>query len=178
MFISAISAVAVSLVSFVLFSIVSWRLLARRTKPRLAELRSWSMRYETAFSREMASQNPPDGEPSSFELVAESIREAPNWLRILGKSGMFREPGYWILIIFLCLSASEVGLWGLFSYVEGSYSSASVFWLISIVMLLSSWALYKRWKKIRDEEYKITMGDMTARYDALKAEMEIYLRDV
>ena len=177
-FFSITIAIVVGLVSGVLFSIISWRLLAKRSKPRLEELKSWGARFEVAFSRETASQNPPDGEPSAFELVTESLKEAPYWLKILGKSGMYREPGYWILIVFFCLSAFESGFGGIFCLLDGNYLGASVLLLISAVLLLSSWALYRRWKKIRDEEYRSTLGDMTARYDALKAEMENYLRDV
>jgi hypothetical protein len=168
----------VGLASAVLFSLVSWRLLAKRTKPRLAELKSWSVRFDAALTREIASQSPPDGEPSSFELVAESLREAPNWLRILGKSGMFREPGYWIMIIFLCLAGVELCFAGIFSLVSNGYSEASVFLLISAVFLLSSLLIYRQWKKVRDEEYGSTMGSLSSRHEALKAEMENYLRDV
>lgn len=159
-------------------SLLSWRLLARKSRSRIDELRSWTGRLEAALSREIASESPPDGEPSSFELIAESYREIPKWLKIRRKAGMFREPGYWLLIILFSLNAFGSALRGAMDLSRNNLPSAAVFLVISATFSCLAAFIYLRWRKRQDTETESTIADVTRRFEALKAEMETYLRGV
>jgi hypothetical protein len=160
------------------FTVLAWRWLMARMKPRIQELRSWAARLEAALSREVTSSKPPQDEPSSFELVAESYREIPKWLHARRKGGMYREPGDWVLIFLFSYIAFILGFAGIVTLLQ-SISSVAVI-LVALALLFGGLAsaLYMRWRKRQTDEAEGTFGDWSMRLDALRDKMETYLRNV
>ena len=162
----------------VVLSLVAWRFLARKSKPILKELKSWEARFDVVLSREVSSANPPDSEPSSFELIAESLKEIPSWLRILRKAGMFRQPGQWLLIFFATLMGGALAFAGIVELISGRVQDSVLPLAISVALGCLVAVLYLTWKRRTQEESKSTLGSWSARYETLKTEMETYLRGV
>jgi hypothetical protein len=161
-----------------IFPLLSWRLLRARTEPRLKELKSWTTRLDAALSREVAGQSPPDNEPSAFELVVESAREVPAWLKARRRGGMFREPGEWLLIFFLSYWAVMLGFAGVVELMGGDSSIAWVTMSSSAILIVVAVSIYIVWRKQRDKEAKGTLTEWAGRYEAVKAKMETFLRGV
>ncbi|TFG67872.1 MAG: hypothetical protein E4H25_06825 [Methanomassiliicoccus sp.] len=167
----------VSLAVGAVASLAYWGLVARKLRPMINELRAWTTRLEVALSREVAGVPPTDDEGSSFELVAESYGEIPNWLRMRRKGGMFRKPGYWLLIFFFSFYAVSTGIIGILQLSRSS-DYAMVFLALSATFGLLAVFMYLWWRKRQEAEDKDTMTDQTGRLQALKAEMETYLGSV
>jgi len=161
-----------------IFPLLSWRLLRAKTVPKLEELKSWSTRLDVALSKEVAGQNPPDNEPSTFELVAESTRMLPTWLKARRRGGRFREPGEWLLIFFLSYWAVLLGFAGAVELYRGDPAIGALTILIAAVMAVIGASIYIGWRKQREKEAKDTMAEWAGRYEEIKAKMEAYLRSV
>ena len=159
-------------------SVVSWRLLTRRWRPLISDTGAWSARLEAALAREASGRPAPDGEPSSFELIAGWYEELPKWLKARRKGGMLREPGQWLLIFFAGYQGVTFALSGALGILQESYSMAMWYFAGSAVLFALATGVYLHWRKTRREED----GDTVARVDAglrsLKAEMEKYLGGV
>ena len=168
----------IGIVTGITASIVSWRLLARWSTPRIDEMRSWAARLEVALSREVAREQLRDGEPSSFELIVESYKETPKWLKARRKAGMFRDPGSWLLIFFFSCFALVLGAGGTLDLLRGQLSNASIFLGMSAGFGSLAAFTYLRWKKHRAEEDEVTVAGLAKRIQTLKAEMETYLGSV
>jgi hypothetical protein len=162
----------------VVLSLVSWRFLARKSKPILKDLKSWETRFNVALSHEVSSAAPSDSEPSSFELIAESLKEVPNWLKILRKAGMFRQPIQWFLIFFATLMSIELAFTGLLELASGQGQYSVLPLAVSVALGCLVAVLYLTWRRRIREESKSTIGSWSARFEALKTEMETYLRGV
>ncbi len=161
----------------ILLSVLSWRYLAKRAKPRLNDLQGWRTRFDLALTREIASQSPPDNEPSSFEMLAESLRELPSWLRILEKSGLYREPLLWSLILAMCIGAFELALVGLV-YFNDDNLLGSVLMITSAALVLLCRVIYGHLKRRREEETRQTIGRWAGRIESIRSEMEKFLGGV
>ena len=168
-------ALAVGVFSGVVISAVLWLLLAAKARPQITEFRKWSKKLDAALSREVAGQSPADGEPSSFELIVDSFKEIPKWLKVRRKAGGYREPLIWLLIFFLIYGAIEVGFMGLLWWVEGRSTAGIVAIAVSIVLVLLSVGSNVAYKKRLDLEQERTLSDWRKRYDSLKSEMEKFL---
>jgi len=141
-------------------------------------MRSWAARLEVALSREVAREQLRDGEPSSFELIVESYKETPKWLKARRKAGMFRDPGSWLLIFFFSCFALVLGAGGTLDLLRGQLSNASIFLGMSAGFGSLAAFTYLRWKKHRAEEDEVTVAGLAKRIQTLKAEMETYLGSV
>ncbi|MGD9962492.1 MAG: hypothetical protein AB7S97_01115 [Thermoplasmata archaeon] len=157
------------------FTAVSWRLLAKKAKPRISELGSWAARLEAALSREVSSESPPDDEPSSFELILQSYAEIPGWLKVRRKAGTYRYPwhamavvGFAYLAVMNFVSGITATLWGEMSYAAPYFAMSAASAFVSVF-------IYLRWRRRMADEDKATVTDLTGRLQALKAEMEAYL---
>lgn len=168
----------IGVVAGVTASLVSWRLLARRSKPRISELKAWTARLEVALSREVAQEQLPDGEPSSLELIVESYKETPKWLKARRKAGMFRDPGSWLLIFFFSYFALALGLGGAVDLWRGQLSNASVFLGMSAGLGSLAVFTYHRWRKHQSEQDEGMIEGLAKHIQTLKVEMETYLRSV
>ena len=156
-------------------SVISWRLLARRWKPRIADIGAWSARLEAALAREASGQPAPDGEPSSFELIAGWYDELPKWLRARRKAGMLREPAQWLLIFFASYEAISFAAGGVSEIMHDDHKNAVGYLVVSAVLISVAVAIYLRWRKTRNEEDNATVVEVNKRLQSLKAGMEKYL---
>ena len=156
-------------------SVVSWRLLARRWKPMISDIGAWNARLEAALSREAGGLPAPDGEPSSFELIAGWYEELPKWLKARRKGGMLREPGQWLLIFFAGYEAINLALGAASEMMHDDYKHAVGYLVVSAVLFGVAVAIYLRWRKTRNEEDNATVAEVNKRLQSLKAEMEKYL---
>ena len=168
----------IGVVTGITASLVSWRLLARRSKPRINELKAWTARLEVALSREVAQEQLPDGEPSSLELIVESYNETPKWLKVRRKAGRFRDPGSWLLIFFFSYFALALGLGGAIDLWRGQLYNASVFLGMSAGFGSLAAFTYLRWRKHQREEDEGMIAGLAKHIQTLKAEMETYLGSV
>lgn len=168
----------ICMVTWTILSVTFWQLLKRRSQPELNELRSWATKLETALHREVAKSPPIDGEPSAFEVIAESYMKTPNWLRIRRKGGRYREPVEWILIFMLGLYAVTMALIGISGLLWGIRDLTALSLAVSVILGGMAVAIYVRWRMERRREDEYTMNMMTDRFEALKSEMEAYLRSV
>jgi len=168
----------IGLVSALAFMVISWRRFASKAVPALRELKSWKARLDRALTREVAHEDLPDDEPCSFEMMADSLREIPKWMRIRKKAGMFRQPLHWILIVLFAYSAIMAAFMSVLSVGNGQSSAAT--WSIAFSSLFACLALaiYLRWRKSQREEYEATVKDWAIRHDELMADVEAYLRSV
>lgn len=165
-------ALAVGVLSAVAFSAISWFMLAARSRPRIAEFKAWAAKLDAALSREVAGQNPSDSDPSSFELIADSFKEMPKWLKARRRAGGFRQPFFWLLLFFLSYGALEAGLIGLSLWSVDQRPIGMVAIAISVVLVLLTAFSYRIWKRRLDRELEKTLSEWNERYEALKSEME------
>ena len=165
-------ALAVGVLFGVAFSAISWFLLAARSRPQVAEFKAWAAKLDAALSREVAGQSPSDSDPSSFELMANSFKEMPKWLKARRRAGGFRQPFFWLLIFFLSYGAFQAGLMGLTWWVEKRQPIGTVAITISVVLVLLTAFSYRIWKRRLDQELENTLSEWNERYEALKSEME------
>lgn len=159
-------------------SAISWRLLARRWKPRISDIGAWSARLEAALAREASGRPAPDGEPSSFELIAGWYDELPKWLRARREAGMLREPAQWLLIFFAGYEAIILALGAVSEMMHDDYNHAVGYLVGSAVLFSVAIAIYLMWRKTRNEEDSATVAEVNKRLQSLKAEMEKYLGSV
>ena len=170
-----LAAEAFAVLAGTISSVISWRLLARRWKPRISDIGAWSARLEAALAREASDRPAPDGEPSSFELIAGWYEELPKWLKARRKGGMLREPGQWLLIFFAGYEAINLALGAASEMMHDDYKHAVGYLVVSAVLFGVAVAIYLRWRKTRNEEDNATVAEVNKRLQSLKAEMEKYL---
>lgn len=170
-----LAAEAFAVLAGTISSVVSWRLLARRWKPRISDIGAWSARLEAALAREASGRPAPDGEPSSFELIAGWYEELPKWLKARRKGGMLREPGQWLLIFFAGYEAISLALAAASEMMHDDYKNAVGYLVVSAVSFGVAVAVYLWWRKNRNEEDNATVAEVNKRLQSLKAEMEKHL---
>lgn len=168
----------IGIVAGITASLISWRLLAGRSRPRINELKAWTARLEVALSREVAQEQLLDGEPSSLELIVESYKETPKWLKVRRKGGMFRDPGPWLLIFFFSGLALALGLGGAVELWRGQLYNASAFLGGSAGFSSLTTFTYLRWRKHQRGDDERMAAGLANRIETLKVEMETYLRSV
>jgi membrane protein implicated in regulation of membrane protease activity len=159
------------------FTFVSVWLLRRRVMPRLEELKSWATRLEGALVEETAPAKPKDDEPSVFELLADAWKHVPKWLEVRRKSGLYREPGTWLLI--LCFAGlSFTGLvFASLMFVQSPLASVIV-GAASVVLLYAIHIMYNRSKKRLDEERDRVFSDWNRRLGVMNFQMERHLQEL
>jgi len=171
--VSFLMAVAVAS-SFAFFFI--WR-LRRRVKPRLNELKSWATRLEGALVQEVSSAKPKDEEPSVFELLADAWNNVPKWLEVRRKSGFYREPGTWLLILcFACLSFAGL-VFAFMMFVQSPLASVIV-GVLSAGGLYVVHILYSGSRKRLDEERDRVFSDWNRRLGVMNSQMEKHLQEL
>ena len=167
-----------AMIAAVALIIASWRISAKRIKPKLDEMRVWAARLERALSREANEETEPSIEMDSFELISESCRRVPDWVGVLHKSGMFRSQGDWMVIVLL----GYVGVLFLMFGIMGLYENHLMISMISLTLgsatIASSVFVYHRWRARQKEEEKSTLAVWTTRCKTLKKDLEDFLRDV
>ena len=170
----AIAAAAVVSVVFLAYAV---RRLSAVSKLALAELKPWRERLGSALTRETTNAPAADSEPSSIEMVLDSYRELPKWLKARKKAGVFRQPGLWLLIFVCSYAVYQLTFMGVLFLVEGDP--------IGVWMLLAgaafaggAVALYLRWRSQQAVEAEGLSNEWDKRYESLKAEMEAFLRSV
>jgi uncharacterized membrane protein len=159
-------------------AIIYWVMVARKLGPTLTELRYWTRTLGSAVSREAAGEPPVDDEDSSFELIAESHGKAPEWLRARKKAGIFRRPGYWLIMLYLAYGGVSYCIITVAMLMTGHVNYAAIYGPIAAVLLTVAWYMYRRWTTKQRAEDTAMMIGMTERIRTLKAEMEGYLRSV
>jgi|GEM_PF-2068239 len=165
-------ALAVGILSGAAFFAICWYLLAARARPQIAELKAWAAKLDAALSREVAGQKPPDNDPSSFEMIANSFIEMPKWLKARRRAGGFRQPFFWLLIFFLSYGAFEAGFMGLSFWVENQQTLGAVAITICAVLALLTAFFYRIWKRRLDQELENTLSEWNERYKVLNSEIE------
>jgi len=167
----------VSIVAPLLLVLTSLRLIGRRTGAKIEALRSWSNRLDAALAREVTRTAPSEGEPSSFELLADAWRQMPYWINVRRGAGVFRDPGDWLVI----LSCGFLGfgmLIGAFVLAFTAFGYAALMALVGAAFSAAAFLVYKRWRKRLDEEAIRLDHGWKARFDGMWTEMEKYTQDM
>ncbi len=148
-----------------------------RARPRILELKSQAARLEVALARETSLTPPPDGYPSSFELVADAWQQMPRWLESKRRAGMFMDPGTW-LVIFILAYAGVLGI--ALTAVSVAQNSGPVQIATGLGLAASFWiatyVLYTRWRESCVEEAARVRADWSKRLESMQTEMERFLR--
>ncbi|MFY9606157.1 MAG: hypothetical protein WAS24_05450 [Thermoplasmata archaeon] len=167
--------VATAIASAITF--VSVWLLHRRVTSRLKELKGWATRLEGALVQETSLAKPKDDEPSVFELLSDAWKHVPKWLEIRRKSGLFREPGTWLLILsFAALSFSGL-VFALLMFVQSPLASV-IAGAVSVFLLYAVHVLYTHSKKRLDEERDRVLSDWNQRLGTMNSRMEKHLKEL
>lgn len=167
----------VGLVAGVAAALVYWVMVSRRLRTTIGEMRAWTERLDGALWREVEGGPPDDAGPSSFELIAESYGEAPKWLAVRRRGGMFREPLYWLLMIGLGYVALSTGVSAVFMSELGIGYSLSLACLSAMFLSLSV-LMYRRWHRRQREEDEAMLREMAGRLQTIREGMERHLGSV
>ncbi|MBN1678370.1 MAG: hypothetical protein JW880_07520 [Candidatus Thermoplasmatota archaeon] len=155
----------------VLFAL-SWRRISARSRPLISEFKGWAAKLDAALSREVSGQNPPDGDPSAFEMIADVFKEMPKWLKARRRAGGFRQPMLWILEFIVLYLAFNFGYMGLSLLSFGQHQTGALLLTASIVSVLLAFLLHRILKKRLDREYQSTLSWWNERSETLRSEME------
>ena len=172
------ASIFLGLASGLAIPLIGWRFLGRRSRSRVDELRSWAMELERALQREVASVEADDEDSSSFELIAESCKAVPEWLRIRRKGRMFRDPVTWILILILSLVALELAVYGISVLIQGYLAQSALLLGPSACMAILVRLIYVRWRRRQAEDDRELKENLRTRFQNLRKEMEAYLGSV
>ncbi|MBN1677746.1 MAG: hypothetical protein JW880_04335 [Candidatus Thermoplasmatota archaeon] len=166
-------ALAVAILFSVLFAAVSWLFLGAKFRPRINEFKAWTTKLDAALSREAAGLSPSDGEPSSFELIADSFKEMPKWLKARRRAGGYRRPLYWLLMFFLLYGAFILGMNGYSYWAEETNPTAGIA-AMALAVALALLAAFSYWvvKRRLNQEMETTLSEWNERQEALRLAME------
>ena len=167
----------VSIVAPLLLVLASLHLMGARTGAKIEALRSWSERLDAALSREVSRTAPSEGEPSSFELLADAWRQVPYWINVRRGAGVFRDPGDWFVIL-LCGCLGFGMLVGAFVLAFTALGYAALMAFAGTAFSAAAFLVHKRWRKRLDEEAKRLDHGWKARFDGMWTEMEKYIQDM
>jgi hypothetical protein len=159
------------------FTLLSVWLLCRRVKPRLKELKDWASRLEGALVREISSTKPKDEEPSAFELLTDAWKHVPKWLEVRRKSGLYREPGTWMLILCLGVLAFTGLVFAITMFVQNPLASV-IAGVLSAGGLYVVHILYTRSRRRLDEERDRVLSDWNQRLGVMNSQMEKHLQEL
>ena len=157
--------------------IIGWRVLGANARGKIDDLKRWTAELEKALQREISSMQVSDDESSSFELIAESCKVVPEWIRVRRKGRMYRDPVSWILIFMLSLAAFELAITGVLSFDINSALS-TVFLGVSACLVLLVAFIYHRWRRRQAEDDRELKDSLKTRFRGLKEKMEAYLGSV
>jgi len=161
----------------IIFTFPSVWLLRRRVKPRLNELKGWATRLEGALVQEISSSKPKDEEPSVFELIADAWKDVPKWLEVRRKSGFYREPGTWLLILCLAGLSSTGLVFAFFMLIQSPLASVIV-GVPSAGLLYVIHTLYSGSRRRLDEERDRVFSDWNRRIGVMNSQMEKHLQEL
>jgi len=170
--------VAVGAMAMLAFTLPSlWRARSRHKKAIGRFERSVSL-LGGALASETSSLQPPDGFPSSFEIIAGAWDEVPSWLAARRRAGMFRHPSIWTAIVVFAYSGFLLLVAGIAEllYPGIDYQTAGVIVALGSVMVVSTMLLYFRWSRDQKLESERIVGDWRRRVEILRSEMEKYLQ--
>lgn len=170
--------VAVGAIAMLAFTLPSlWRVRSSHKKAMGRFERSVS-RLGGALASETSSLQPPDGSPSSFEIIAGAWDEVPSWLAARRRAGMFRHPSIWTAIVLFAYSGVLLLVVGIAEllYPGVDYQTAGVIVALGSVMIVSTVLLYIRWSRDQKLESERIVEDWRRRIALLKSEMEKYLQ--
>lgn len=160
------------------FTFLSVWLLRRRVKPRLNELKGWATKLEGALVQEISSAKPKDEEPGVFELLADAWKHVPKWLEVRRKSGLYREPGTWLLILcFTGLSFTGLVI-ALFLMLAQSPLASVIVGVLSAGLLYVVHVLYSGSRKRLDEERARVFSDWNRRLGVMNSQIEMHLQEL
>jgi membrane protein implicated in regulation of membrane protease activity len=160
------------------FTFLSVWLLRRRVKPRLNELKGWATKLEGALVQEISSAKPKDEEPGVFELLADAWKHVPKWLEVRRKSGLYREPGTWLLILcFAGLSFTGLVIASFLMLAQSPLTSVIV-GVLSAGLLYVVHVLYSGSRKRLDEERARVSSDWNRRLGMMNSQMEKHMREL
>lgn len=133
-----------------------------------------------ALASETSSLQPPDGSPSSIEIIAGAWDEVPSWLAARRRAGMLRHPSIWTAIVILAYSGGLLLFAGIAEllYPGADHQTAIVLVALSSVMIVSAVLLYSRWSRDERLESERIIEDWRRRVEILRSEMEKYLQDL
>lgn len=151
--------------------------LRRRAKPRLNELKGWATRLEGALMKETSLAKPGDEEQSVFELLSDAWNQVPKWMEIRRKSGLYREPGTWILIMGFAGLSFSVLVFALLMFVQNPLPSV-VAGALSAGALYVVHILYSRSIKRLDEERTRVISDWNRRLGVMNSQMDKHLQEL
>jgi len=168
-----------SILSTVVLSVFAWKALSKRTKPHLRRLADWRATLEIALARETSGIGVPETDASTLELMMETCRHLPEWMKIRRGAGLSRQPGDWIFIFFASLFAFSFGVPAALTFHRvGASVSAILLALLAVGFAFLAILIYHSWRKEQRQEAESTIADWDTRFSRLKEEMETYLGGV
>lgn len=175
--------ILVSLVAGLAIFAIAFRWLSKKRRPALDALRGWSETLEVALNREVAKLPPPDGVPSSLELIGESCRMIPDWLGVRKRGGRFREPGDWLVIGLLAYAGCMMlatGILLLVLWPQANGAEEALLWGVGLgsAFLAAAILVYVRWRRRQSKDSSETMQDWSTRCRTLKSNLQDLLEDV
>jgi len=167
------------MLSTVVLSALAWRVLSTRAKPHLSRLAEWNATLETALARETSGICVPETDASALELMMETCRHLPEWMKIRRSAGLSRQPGDWIFIFLTSVLALSFGVPAVLTYHRvGASTEAILLTLLAVGFAFLAILIYHSWRKEQRQEAESTITDWNMRFSRLKEEMETYLGGV
>ncbi len=151
--------------------LAGYLLLRGSHRPRLRELRLWETTFRRAFDRELAGEAPPEGRPSTVELLAEAAVRAPLWSRQRALRKLHHDPGAtWFAF---ALAALAVLLFA-FTAVFGEPLWRLLTGVVGTVLAVGAALFWSRWRRELWEEEQRTR----ASWDEVRRRLEDGIEDV
>ena len=150
----------------------------KRQLTAIRQFEEHAKRLADALAIELSSGKPPDGYPSSFEIIAGAGDQIPVWLAARRQAGAYRHPTTWIAIFVFAYAGALLTVAAVAEMLSDWDDPArnGVVLAIGCVMLVSTLSLYRRWRKEERLESEQVTGDWRGRLEVLRSEMEKYLQ--
>jgi hypothetical protein len=152
---------------------VALRVRSRHVKT-ISRFERYARRLDGALSLELTGSKPPDGYPSSFEIISGAGEQFPAWLAARRRAGMYRRPATWVAIFvfaYLGVMALFVGIVGLLSG-WSEFANSVIVCAAGGAMILATILLYFHWREEERKEAERLTRDWDGRLEILRAEME------
>ena len=169
-----LTSLIVSLIVTITFCIPPMIYLTRDVKARALEFKSWSDRLLVRLGQETGPEPPKDVEPSVFELLDDTSRQIPKWMKVMRRAGLFTDAWTWFVIFMLAYVAFMLFLGGISWYPPNLIMQAI---LVSgaLATTLCCYLLYRRWITEAREEESAVATNWETRLRTVRENMQNHL---